>query len=111
MAELKTAAAPQPQHAQIPLRMVEKDMNTFYANAFRTNATPDEVIVDFGFNQLQPTGNQQAELLFQLNQRVIMNLYTAKRLAMTLGQVIRRHEESFGELELDANKRRKGAPQ
>jgi hypothetical protein len=36
-----------------------------------------------------------------------MNYYSAKRLAITLSQLIRRHEEQFGELEMDVNKRRK----
>jgi hypothetical protein len=38
-----------------------------------------------------------------------MNYYSAKRLAITLSQLIRRHEEQFGELELDVAKRRKNA--
>ena len=40
-----------------------------------------------------------------LTDRVILNYYTAKRLAITLSQLIRRHEEQFGELELDVSKR------
>ena len=34
-----------------------------------------------------------------------MNYYSAKRLALTLGQIIRRYEQQFGELELDVTKR------
>jgi len=56
-----------------------------------------------------PQGQNQPEILFQISERVIMNYYSAKRLAITLSQLIRRHEEQFGELELDAAKRRKNA--
>ena len=48
----------------------------------------------------------QITILFKINDRVIMNYYSAKRLAITLSQLIRRHEEQFGELELDVAKRR-----
>jgi hypothetical protein len=40
---------------------------------------------------------------------VILNYYTAKRLAITLSQLIRRHEEQLGELELDVAKRQKSS--
>jgi hypothetical protein len=45
--------------------------------------------------------------MFQIGERIIMNYFQAKRLALTLGQIVRRHEEQFGEIELDVNKRRK----
>ena len=56
-----------------------------------------------------PAAQQQSqpEIIFKVNDRIIMNYYSAKRLAITLSQVIRRHEEQFGELELDVAKRRK----
>ena len=49
----------------------------------------------------------QPQILFQVNDRVIMNYYSARRLAVTLSQLIRRHEEQFGELEMDVAKRKK----
>ncbi|MEI7834914.1 MAG: DUF3467 domain-containing protein [Planctomycetota bacterium] len=95
---------------QVRIHMDERDMKTSYANAFRTNSTPDEVLLDFGFNLPMPpaAADAQAEILFKLDCRVVMNYYSAKRLALTLTQMIRRHEEQFGELELDPAKRQKG---
>ena len=98
---------------QIRLRIDERNMKTSYANAFRTNGTAEEVILDFGLNLVGPPVQErnkeeiQAQIIFQVNDRIILNYYTAKRLAITLGQLIRRHEEQFGELELDVTKRRK----
>jgi hypothetical protein len=94
---------------QIRLHIDERGMKTSYANAFRTNGTAEEVMLDFGLNLINPAAQQQGqpEIIFQVNDRVIMNYYSAKRLAITLGQVIRRHEEQFGELELDVAKRSK----
>jgi hypothetical protein len=91
---------------QIRLRIDERNMKTGYANAFRTNGTAEEVMLDFGLNLVVPTQQgQQPEILFQVSERIILNYYSAKRLAITLGQLIRRHEEQFGELEMDVAKR------
>ena len=96
---------------QIRLRIDERNMRSAYANAFRTNGTAEEVMLDFGLNVINPPAQQKPqdkpEIIFQVNERVILNYYTAKRLAITLSQLIRRHEDQFGELELDVAKRRK----
>jgi len=96
---------------QVRLRVDERNMKTSYANAFRTNGTAEEVMLDFGLNLASPAGQQQQqeqpEIMFQINDRVIMNYYSAKRLAITLSQLIRRHEEQFGELQLDVASRQK----
>ena len=85
-------------------------VQTNYANAFRSNGTAEEVILDFGLNLVGPPAQPQntPQIIFKVNQRVIMNYYSVKRLAITLSQLIRRHEEQFGELELDVSKRRSG---
>lgn len=92
---------------QVRLTIDERNLNTNYANAFRTNGTAEEVMLDFGINQVVPPAQDQSqpEISFQISQRVILNYYSAKRLALALGQLIRRHEEQFGELELDVSKR------
>ena len=71
-------------------------------------------MLDFGLNLMAPASQQQdgqkqqqPEIIFQVADRVILNYYSAKRLAITLSQLIRRHEDQFGELELDVAKRRK----
>ena len=96
---------------QVRLRIDERNMSSSYANAFRTNGTAEEVMLDFGLNVVNaPAGQKpkdQPEIVFQVSERVILNYYTAKRLAITLSQLIRRHEDQFGELELDVAKRRK----
>ncbi len=93
---------------QIRLRMDQREMSTSYANMVATHSMPNEVLLDFGLNLLSaPTAEGQPEMIFKVNDRIIMNYYSAKQLAITLSQVIRRHEEQFGELELDVAKRRK----
>jgi len=106
---IEEQAREQTGQQQIRLRIDERNMQTCYANAFRTNGTAEEVILDFGLNLMNPATPEQGqpEIVFQVSERVIMNYYSAKRLAITLSQLIRRHEEQFGELELDVAKRRK----
>ncbi|HUS47959.1 MAG TPA: DUF3467 domain-containing protein [Phycisphaerae bacterium] len=106
---IEEQAREQTGQRQVRMRIDEHEMQACYANAFRTNGTAEEVMLDFGLNLLMPASGQeqQPEILFQVKERVILNYYSAKRLAITLSQLIRRHEEQFGELELDVAKRRK----
>jgi len=110
---IEEQAREQTGQRQIRLRLDERNMQSTYANAFRANGTAEEVMLDFGLNVLNPAQQQadQPEIIFQVNQRVIMNYYSAKRLAITLGQLIRRHEQQFGELEMDVAKRAQQPPE
>ena len=105
---IEEQAREQTGQRQIQLRIDEQKMQTAYANAFRTNGTAEEVMIDFGLNLADMTVQKEKQpgIIFHLNQRVIMNYYSAKRLAIALSQAVRRHEEQFGEIELDVNKRR-----
>jgi hypothetical protein len=73
-----------------------------YANFCRVTAKPEEVILDFGLN-MQPfaTGRQDVKAV----QRIVMNLYTTKRLLTAIGTTIQRHEQTFGTIELDVRRR------
>ena len=106
---VEAQAREQTGRKQIRVRVDERNMKTSYANAFRTNGTAEEVILDFGLNMVNPVVEKAdvPEITFQVSERVIMNYFSAKRLAITLSQLIRRHEDQFGELELDVAKRRK----
>lgn len=93
---------------RIRVTVDERDLQTSYVSGFRPTMTAEEVMIDFGLNLIRPTGNKEhpAELVFQANHRLIMSYYSAKRLAVALGQIVRQFEQQFGEIELDAGKRR-----
>lgn len=95
----ETVAPPADQQVQVMLD--ERDMRTLYANAYRIHTAPEEVVVDLGFNMPDPNpqGGQQ-RLLFKVTDRVIMSYGNAKRLAMSLTQLVKRYEQQFGELPL-----------
>ncbi|MDX2148681.1 MAG: DUF3467 domain-containing protein [Planctomycetota bacterium] len=93
---------PQPQGQQIQLRIDESKMHTTYANTIRTSTTQDEVVMDFGINlPMQGEGNQPV-LMFSVGNRVVMNWAGAKRLAISLAQVVRQYEERNGEIQIGA---------
>ncbi len=90
----------QPRQQQVQLRIDETKMQTTYANTIRTSTTPDEVVLDFGVNLPMPTQDQTPVIQFSVGSRVVMNWRGAKRLAISLGQVIRQYEERNGEISL-----------
>jgi hypothetical protein len=73
-----------------------------YANFCRVIGTPEELILDFGLNP-QPGGAPTQPIV--ANQRVIVNLFTAKRLLEVLQMTVQRHESAFGALETDVQRR------
>jgi hypothetical protein len=95
--ETTTTTTPEGQNVQLVLD--ERDMKTTFANAYRIHTTAEEVVVDFGFNMLNPNpqgGGQQ--MLFKVTERLIFSYSTTKRLTTSLGQLIRRYEQQFGEI-------------
>lgn len=93
---------------QIQLRIDESKMNTTYANTIRTSTTADEVVMDFGMNLPMQTGENQQAIMFNVGSRVIMNWAGAKRLAISLGQVVRQYEDRNGQIQLGQPGRAEG---
>ncbi len=73
-----------------------------YANFCRVTGSPEELIVDFGLNA-QPMGTNDKPI--EIQQRIVLNFYTAKRLLHALHLAVHRHEEVFGQIETDIQKR------
>ena len=99
------AEAPQKQApaAQAPQVQVD-DSGALgcYANFCRVTGSPEELIIDFGLNS-QPMGVPKDPI--KISQRLIVNFYTAKRLLHALHVSVQRHEEVFGQIETDIQKR------
>ncbi|MBX3383347.1 MAG: DUF3467 domain-containing protein [Phycisphaeraceae bacterium] len=102
----------QQEGRQIQLRIDESKMETTYANTIRTSTTQDEVVMDFGMNLPVPGPDNQPVLVFAVGSRIVMNWSGAKRLAISLGQVVRQYEERNGEINIGQQQRpgQGGAP-
>jgi hypothetical protein len=95
----------QPAQAQtVTVPIVDADgLAAAYANFVRVSPSPEELVLDFGLNQNVP-GSGQATAV-KISDRLVLNYFTAKRLWGGLGLALQRHEQTFGVLEVDVNKR------
>ncbi len=77
-------------------------LSTVYANFVRVSGTPEELVLDFGLStQVAPSTAEPV----QLTHRLVVNFYTAKRLLGALHMAVQQHEQHFGVLEVDVQKR------
>lgn len=96
--------ADQPQQQNVKLHIDDSQAKATYANAFRQNTTQHEVILDFGINVVltkpgaKPGDTDAQQMNFKIDNRLVMNYPTAKRLAGALVQMVKAHEERFGEI-------------
>ena len=104
MAE-ETAPATQPAQAPPQFPTDYSSLSTIYTNFCRVSVTPEELVLDFGLN---PTMVPNPADPIKLTHRVVMNFYTAKRMMNALYNVIQAHENQFGVLELDFQRRIRG---
>jgi len=99
--EAPAAASSRP--AGPAVRWDDSKMASAYANVCNVAITREEFALVFGTNQTW--NNTQKEIVIDLNTRIMMNPYAAKRLALLLGNYLREYESRFGELKLDSGGR------
>lgn len=99
----------QQQQQQIQVPINDTEMENMYCNWFRVSGNWDEVLVDVGFHS-QVMGATGPEAV-NLTHRLIMNFVNAKKLAEVLRVVVARHEQLFGVVEVDPNRRLRANPQ
>ena len=94
---------------QIQLTVDERELRMTFANSYRFSTTTDEVIMDVCFNMPNPSPNPQGgqhQLLLKVSDRIVMTYPTAKRLAGSLTQLVKRYEQQFGEIAVQNQPRR-----
>jgi len=97
----QTAQAPDQQQQQ-RVQVDDSKALCAYANFCRVTGTPEELIIDFGLNA-QPFGVPTEPV--RITERIVTNYFTAKRLLHALHLSVQRHEQAFGVLETDVQKR------
>jgi len=105
-----TEAAPPadaPAAPQQELVVDDVEAHAGYANFCRVSSTPEELILDLGLN---PTPYATGKVEVKVNQRIILNHFTAKRLYGALFQALQMHERNFGVVEVDVRKRVRTPP-
>jgi hypothetical protein len=94
--------APAHQQQQQQIHIDDSKAVALYSNFCRVTGTPEELIIDFGLNP-QPFGIPTEPIA--ITQRIITNYFTAKRMLAALQMTLQRHEQVFGVLETDVQKR------
>ena len=80
----------------------DSNVHAGYANFCRVASTPEELILDLGLN---PNPYATGTVNVKVNQRIIMNHFSGKRLLHAVATALNRHEQTFGTLETDVRKR------
>ncbi len=99
-AELKPQAEPTAQakaQKDPVLKWDDSKMQTTYANGVNVTSTREEVSLFFGTNQTWNLGDDN-QVTVQLSDRIVLNPYAAKRLALLLTGVLKEYETRFGTL-------------
>ncbi len=98
---------PSPQAEQaVRFEVDDSKATAGYANSCRLLGTPEELLLDFGFNP-HPFGEPTEPV--EMTQRIVTGWHTAKRLLHALQLTIQRHEAAFGDLEIDVSRRARGS--
>jgi hypothetical protein len=102
------AQTPPAAQQRVQIEIDDSKVAALYANFCRVTGTPEELIIDFGLNPQPMVGTPTHPLPVQ--QRMVTNYFTAKRLLHALNLTIQRHEAMFGVLETDVQKRVRMSP-
>jgi hypothetical protein len=77
-------------------------MASSYANVCNVSSTREEITLLFGTHQSWHAG--QKDVTVQLSNRIVLNPYAAKRLTLLLEATLKKYEDSFGAIVLEAPK-------
>lgn len=103
MPEAQTPEAAPAANQQTQVAIRDADLEVMYVNFFRVTGNADEVLLDLGmFSQVvTPSGPEPVNL----THRAVINFVTAKKLAEVMRVVVARHEQAYGVIEVDPNRR------
>lgn len=74
----------------------DSNMRSVYANVTNVTGGREEIILLFGMNQAWQAS--QTEVKVQLNERLVLSPFAAKRLSILLGKTMAEYEKRFGVL-------------
>ena len=98
--KLPVASTTGPSDATPKIRWDDSKMQTTYANVVNASSTREEVSVFFGTNQTRHF-DVKKEFTIELTNRMVLNPYAAKRLAILLDRILAEYEKRFGLLPIE----------
>jgi hypothetical protein len=85
------------QRQQRKLRFVEEGVKTQYSGIFNVGFGAEEVVFIFGNPSVDPN-------VVRIESKIAVSLKTAKRIALSLGNLIRRYETANGTIDISPSK-------
>lgn len=82
------------------VRFDDAGITNAYANVCNVSSSREEVVLVFGMNNAWE--RDASEVRVQLNSRVILSPFAAKRLSLLLDAVIKQYEGRFGAMDVGA---------
>jgi hypothetical protein len=80
-----------------PIKWTTTNLQSSYANFCNANSTREEVVLNFGVNKTWERGPKQ-ELEIELNHRIVLSPFAAKRLSQLLQNLMKEYESRYGAL-------------
>src|SRR6266699_320103 len=91
------ASQPATQQARPNVKWDTTNLRSSYANFCNANSTHEEVVLNFGVNKTWERGSQDA-LDIELNHRIVLSPFAAKRLSDLMQQLMKEYETRYGAL-------------
>jgi hypothetical protein len=91
--------APQAAEGGVNVRWDDSNMRSLYANVCNVTGTREELVLLFGVHQAWRSGVK--EVTVQLEDRIILSPFAAKRLNLLLTRVLREYESRYGPLNIE----------
>jgi hypothetical protein len=88
-----------PGEAGVRVHWDDAGMRSLYSNVCNVTGTREEIVLLFGVHQAWHSGVK--EVTVQLQERVILSPFAAKRMNILLTRVLREYESRFGTLHTD----------
>ena len=83
---------------QAPLSWNTSNLTSSYANFCNANSTREEVVLNFGVNKNWERGTSRQSMEIELNHRIVLSPFAAKRLTGLLQQLMKEYETRYGTL-------------
>ena len=90
----------QPGETGLNIRWDDSNMRSSYSNVCNVTGTREELVLLFGVHQAWQSGVK--EVTVQLQERIILSPFAAKRLHLLLTRLLREYETRYGALNIES---------
>src|SRR5262249_39633722 len=95
----RTDRASADSQSGVSVRWDDSNMRSTYSNVCNATGTREELVLLFGVHQAWQSGVK--EVTVQLQERIILSPYAAKRLNLLLTRLLKEYESRYGPLNID----------